>query len=91
MFPKLYTQVVARLPNTRKIQHISIEELSEAMMQILKSCVGTTREALCAETTRTYGFNRSGQNISVAMNAAVDNLIDSHRIVEIEGKLKIVD
>ena len=38
--------VSARLPNTRKIQHISTEELSSAMITILKTCVGTTREAL---------------------------------------------
>lgn len=57
----------------------------------LKSCVETTRDALCAETTRAYGFNRSGQNISNAMNAAVDNLIESHKVVEVECKLKISD
>ena len=59
------------------------------MITILKTCVGTTREALCAETTRVYGFNRTGQNISAAMNSAVDNLIKIGCIEEIEGKLRI--
>lgn len=89
IYPKQYLSVSARLPNTRKIQHISTEELSAAMITILKTCVGTTREALCAETTRVYGFNRAGQNISAAMNSAVDNLIESGCIEEIEGKLRI--
>ena len=89
IYPKQYLNVSARLPNTRKIQHISTEELSSAMITILKTCVGTTREALCAETTRVYGFNRAGQNISAAMNSAVDNLIESGCIEEIEGKLRI--
>lgn len=89
IYPKQYLNVSARLPNTRKIQHISTEELSSAMITILKTCVGTTREALCAETTRVYGFNRTGQNISAAMNSAVDNLIKIGCIEEIEGKLRI--
>ena len=89
IYPKQYLNVSARLPNTRKIQHISTEELSAAMITILKTCVGTTREALCAETTRVYGFNRAGQNISAAMNSAVDNLIESGCIEEIECKLRI--
>lgn len=36
-----------------------------------------------------YGFNRAGQNISAAMNSAVDNLIESGCVEEIEGKLRI--
>lgn len=41
------------------------------------------------KTTQVYGFNRAGQNISAAMNSAVDNLIESGCIEEIEGKLRI--
>lgn len=41
------------------------------------------------KTTRVYGFNRAGQNISAAMNSAVDNLIESGCVEEIEGKLRI--
>lgn len=90
LFPRGYKSIPIRLPNTRKIQHISIEELSEAMYRILKTCIGTTREALCAETTRVYGFNRAGQNISLAMSSAVDLLLSTGKAEEIDGKLKIV-
>ena len=90
LFPRGYKSIPIRLPNTRKIQHISIEELSEAMYRILKTCIGTTREALCAETTRVYGFNRAGQNISLAMASAVDMLLSTGKIEEVDGKLKIV-
>lgn len=41
------------------------------------------------KTTRVYGFNRAGQNISAAMNSAVENLIESGCVEEIEGKLRI--
>ena len=78
------------MPNNRKIQHISTEELSEAMYRILQTCIGTTKDALCAETTRVYGFNRAGQNISLAMAIAVEDLIKSGRVEELEGKLRII-
>lgn len=89
LFPRHYDSIPIRLPNTRRIQHISIEELSEAMYRILKTCIGTTREALCVETARVYGFNRAGQNISTAMFAAVDMLISAGKVEEFDGKLRI--
>ena len=89
IFPNGYETIPVRMPNNRKIQHICTEELSEAMFRILQTCVGATREALCSETIRVYGFNRAGQNISLAMSVAVDALISTGRVEEIEGKLKI--
>ena len=77
------------MPIRRLFKAICIEELSEAMFRVLQTCVGTTREALCSETTRVYGFNRAGQNISSAMSNAVNALISTGRVEEIEGKLKI--
>ena len=90
-YPKDYDHITVRMPNTRKIQHISTEELAEAMMIILKQCYGATKDALCVETARVYGFNRTTSNIKEAMIKAVDTLIDSGRVTEEEDKLKIVD
>ena len=59
------------------------------MYRILQTCVGTTQEALSSETTRVYGFNRSGPNISLAMSEAIDILKETGRIEEIEGKLRV--
>ena len=90
LFPASYERITVKMPNYRKIQHISTEELSEAMYKILQTCIGTTKDALCSETTRVYGFNRAGQNISSAMSTAVDELIKSGRVEEFEKKLKII-
>ena len=89
IFPAKFQTIPIRLPNSRKIQHISVYELAEAMFRILQTCVGTTREALSAETTRVYGFNRAGQNITLAMSKAIDTLIKAGRVEELEGKLRI--
>ncbi len=88
-FPTDYKIIPVRLPNVRKIQHISVDELSVAMYRILQTCVGTNRKALSIETARVYGFNRAGQNILFAMSKAIDCLIDLGKIKEIEGKLLI--
>jgi hypothetical protein len=89
LFPAKYATIPIRLPNSRKIQHICVDELAEAMHRILQTCIGTTRDALSAETTRVYGFNRAGQNISLAMSKAIDMLIETGRVEELEGKLRI--
>ena len=78
-----------RMPNCRKIQHICTEELAEAMYRILQTCIGTTREGICSETRRVYGFGRAGQNISYAMSIAIDSLIKTGKVEEVEGKLRI--
>lgn len=88
-YPMNYQTIPVRLPNVRKIQHISTDELSVAMYRILQTCVGTNRKALSIETARVYGFNRAGQNILFAMSETIDRLIDSGKIKEIEGKLLI--
>ena len=88
LYPKTYWEIPIRMPNTRKIQYISTDELATAMQKILKTCVGTTREALASETSRVYGFSRNGQNITLAMAEAVQKLIDSGKAEEVEGKLR---
>jgi len=89
LFPKGYTDIVVKVPNNRKINHISIEELAKAMCIIAGKCVGTNREALCSETARAYGFYRSSQNITTAMNAACDMLFKNDIVKEIDGKIVI--
>ena len=90
VYPAEYKTIPIRLSNNRKIQHISKEELAEAMYRILQTCVGTTREALSTEAARVYGFTRTGPNISTAMSDAVEYLIKTKRAEELEGKLRVI-
>jgi len=89
IFPSEYSEITVRIPNDRKISHISIEELAAAMFRIVSHCVGINRESLCVETARLYGFNRSGQNITAAMYDAYDLLLSQGKAKEIGGKLSI--
>ena len=88
-FPKNYKNIPIRLPNSRKIQYIHVEELASAMFKILQNILGSDRKSLVDETCRVYGFARAGQNISVAMNNAIDYLVKCGIVEETEGKLSI--
>ena len=78
--------VPARQRGGRDIKFISPDELAEAMLLVLKTCIGTTRSGLIDETVRAYGFTRRGNNISVAMDAAYTVLLSSGKIRESDGK-----
>lgn len=84
MYPSKESKIVVRIPNNRTINHIAVEEIAAAMIKILSHCFGTNKDGLISETKKVYGFDRSGQNITTAMNTACDLLIKS-------GKIKIVD
>jgi len=77
------------MPNNRNINHISIEEIAEAMYIILSNCTGgLSRNDLNAETTKVYGFKRSGQNITAKMNDACDFLIAQGKVIIMDEKIR---
>jgi very-short-patch-repair endonuclease len=84
LYPSKNAIITVRMPNKRKINHIAVEEIAVAMAKILASCIGVSREGLCIETRKVYGFNNSGTNIATAMNTACSLLLR-------QGKAKIVD
>ena len=88
LYPQSYDKITPRaVGNTRSIDYISPDELMEAMLVIAASCVGITREALYAEAARAYGFNRNGGKIQTAMQMAYNQILDSGRGNEVDGKL----
>lgn len=87
-FPAGYTKISPRI-NSRKIYHISTEELAEAMYKVLSKSVGLTKELLCTETARAYNFHRMTHNITSAVNEAFELLVKQERIEIIDGKVSI--
>ena len=88
-YPYGYTDIPVRIPNIRKINHISIDELEQAMLTIARNCIGTTSDGLIAETIRVYGFNRAGVNITDTMNQALKNLFSAEKLNIIDGKIAV--
>ncbi|OQB13036.1 MAG: hypothetical protein BWY15_02000 [Firmicutes bacterium ADurb.Bin193] len=89
LYPCSNYQIIVKTPNTRKIEHISTEELAQAMLIIASKCVGSTADYLIVETARAYGFFRTGEKIRNAMQEALSILISDGRVIEKEGKIII--
>ncbi|MDY9920263.1 MAG: DUF4011 domain-containing protein [Synergistota bacterium] len=87
LYPLGWEKITVRVPNKRKICHISVDELAEAMDTILQTTIGNTRESLCVETTRVYSWQRMTQGIKTSMNVACDLLIEQGKAQEIDGKI----
>ncbi|MGF6989802.1 hypothetical protein M2150_001045 [Lachnospiraceae bacterium PM6-15] len=90
LFPVPTPEIIIRIPNTRKIDHISIEELETAMLLVASKRIGSTKVSLIQEMTRIYGFNRVGEKIRIAMNKAYAQLQINGKIEEIEGKVVVL-
>ena len=89
-YPAKESKIVIRVPNDRSINHISIEEIAEAMFIILSKCTGgLSRDDLNAETIKVYGYKRSGPNISAKMNDACDFLLAQGKVILMDGKMRI--
>ena len=88
-FPTNYSKVLVHIPNTRKINYIAVEELAEAMYVISTKLTGATRESLCSDTTRAFGFKRMTQNISDSMSQGFELLLKQNLIGIIDGKVII--
>lgn len=91
LYPAGDAQIIIKMPNNRKSQYISADEFAAAMLTILQSYVGATRKTICSETAMVYGFRNVGSNLSESLNNAVDLLLKSNKIEEIDGKLSVKD
>ncbi|WP_407311770.1 DUF4011 domain-containing protein [Desulfosporosinus sp. SB140] len=86
---KIPVRITKQNDTGRKINYISTEELAEAMFQIANKCFGIVRDDLYVATARTFGFNRTGGNITQAMQKACEYLIETGRVKNSDGKIII--
>lgn len=87
-YPAHYTTIVPRTSgNTRQIDHISTDELAEAMLVIVSNRYGITTEDLFRATAYEYGFARLGIKIWASMHLAYQDLVKNERVKETDGKV----
>ena len=86
-YPASYSDIPVRIPNSRTINHISVDEIAQAMKTIIKTCIGATPETICAEAARAFGFSRLGPNITAAMEEALELLLEMQFARILEGKV----
>ena len=79
-YPRYFTDITPRIPNTRKMTQISYVEIAYAMKTVLEKC-DMTFEELSKEVARLYGF-LIGYNQIVAklMNDAYDFVMNNKKI-----------
>lgn len=86
-------EVIVKIPKKgdlpRKIQHISREELSTAMCEIINHSFSIKKDDLFIATSRVFGFNRVGATIAKELEGSYKLLIKSKKIKESEGKITI--
>jgi very-short-patch-repair endonuclease len=71
----------------RPINYICAEELAEAMFTIAGQSFGIARNDLYVIAARVFGFNRTGANITRAMDAACSYLLEQGIVKEVDGKI----
>ncbi len=87
LYPVPTPEITVKLPNTRSINMISVDELAMAAYIIAQKSIGSTPESLVVEVARAYGFTRAGVNIRQAVNGAIDLLLQSGSVSIMEGKI----
>ena len=89
---KNFTNIRARIPmgtQDRNIEYISKPEIADAMMVVIKNSYGIDKDALCAEVTSIFGYDRMGPKISKAMNETIDYMVEKGMVKIVDGKMHI--
>jgi len=89
---KTFTDIRARIPmgtQDRNIEYISKPEIADAMLTVIRNSFGIDRDALCAEVTSIFGYDRMGPKITKAMNDTIDYMLDRNMVIIMDGKVHI--
>lgn len=89
---KTFTDIRARIPmgtQDRNIEYISKPEIADAMLTVIKNSFGIDRDALCAEVTSIFGYDRMGPKITKAMNDTIDYMLNKDMVIIMDGKMHI--
>lgn len=71
----------------RSIDDIAAEEISIAMMEIMKSNLSVNKDELIRITAKQFGFLKVGAQIETVIKYCIDDLIRKELLVENEGRI----
>ena len=74
----------------RKIDDISIEEISELMKIVLSKAYGLDINDLISECSAVFGYERRGAKINSIMNQSVELLRNKRLIETVDGKIRMI-
>ncbi len=74
----------------RALEHVAPEELSEAVLLLVRALLSVSEDALVRETARLYGFQRAGGQIASVVSRVVDGLVAAGRLArDAEGWIRV--
>jgi len=87
-----FDNLQVRIPNStdgyiRPIADISDDELALAMTTIVEHSFGITPEGLFIETTRVFGFKRTGENIVSSLRRVYNDLLTNGQFKKVDEKV----
>lgn len=77
-------------PQERKIEWVAPEELDAALVDVVRMGFSISQDAAVSSALDTLGFGRVTANIANAMNARVEELVETKRLTLNEEKLVVV-
>lgn len=75
----------------RDAEDIPPEEIANAVKEILSHQISLPLEELVRETSRLFGFARSGINVEIAMKKGITKAIANGYVLEKEGRVVFID
>ena len=75
----------------RTIGQIPPKELGSVVIDAANALFGSPRSELAKEVARKYGFARTGTKIASAIDASVQQLLDSGQLIEEFGKVRVAN
>ena len=73
------------------IEHVPPDDLELIVIATAENISGAPRQDLVVEVARNMGFSRTGGRISDRLNAVLDALLDTQRLVESFGNIRPPD
>jgi hypothetical protein len=73
----------------RKSDHVHLGELRLAVTMLLREVGVTERDELVTGVARIFGWSRTGADISRRINEAVDELVRSGEVSDVDGRLAV--
>ncbi len=77
------------VPNLKKIEYISSEEIIIAIKQVIKDTMGIKEDALAIEVSRLFGFSKTTDDIREVIMTLINKLSDLEEINYSNGFLKL--
>ena len=77
-----------RLAADGNIEHVPPGELELIVIATAENISGAPRQDLVVEVTRNMGFSRIGGRIAEQLNAVLDALLNTQRLVESFGNIR---